>query len=108
MMLLARSRSIRDPAARNALWRARGPYGSGRPPSHTKDDSLSLLVRATRRGRAGARSVLGRNTDDLHTGAAGDVHCMDHLLKLHCRVAFHEDDLLRPGIVDLLQTSSEP
>src|SRR6476646_11976358 len=58
-----------------------------------------LLVRAGR--------VLRRHADDLHPGAAGDVHRVNHLSVLHLRVTLHEVDLLGPAVVDLLEPGSE-
>src|SRR5689334_4331670 len=61
--------------------------------------TVLLLVRAGR--------VLRRDADDLHPGTPGDVHGVDHLSVLHLRVTLHEDDLLGPAVVDLLEPGSE-
>ena len=73
--------------------------------SAVSSNEVRLSRRAAYFARAAvvARRVLRRNADDLHAGAARDVHRVDDVAVLHLRITLHEDDLLRARIVDLLE-----
>src|SRR5512146_3205541 len=69
---------------------------------------LLLLRRRCCSGSVAPRRVLGGNADDLDASATGNVHCVDDVRVLHARHALHENDLLRPRIVNLLEPSRQP
>src|SRR5205823_2136020 len=69
-----------------------------RPPSNL--DRSRLLA-----GRSG--NVLRRNADDLHSRATSDIHGVDNVSIFHLRITLHEDDLLGPIHVDILEPCAE-
>src|SRR5215831_15096956 len=68
--------------------------------------SVTLLRRRGRPGYTAGR-VLWWDADDLHTGAAGNVHREDHVRVLHVRRALHEDHLLGTRLEDVLQATAK-
>src|ERR1043165_6616626 len=70
------------------------------PRLSARDDmsSLSFLIRS---------HVLGRNADDQDARAAGLVHRIDDVAVRSCRIALHENDLVRASVVDRLEARTE-
>src|SRR5215208_4794089 len=52
---------------------------------------------------AATRGFFRRTADALHPRTTRHVHRVHDPLVFHLRVALHEDDLLRPPVVDALQ-----
>src|SRR6476660_8128186 len=77
--------------------------GAGWPRPRLWSPSLRLLLRRRGRRTIAARRVLRRNTDDLHTSTARDVHRIDDVGVFDARHTLHEDDLLGARIVDAFQ-----